>query len=45
VRKATGADFSAYKPATIRRRIARRMALLHIEKLQKYTRYLQDNAR
>src|SRR5258706_11851616 len=29
LREATGADFTAYKPTTIRRRIARRMALAH----------------
>jgi two-component system CheB/CheR fusion protein len=40
LRKSTGADFSAYKPPTIKRRIARRMALVHIETLEDYARYL-----
>lgn len=40
----TGADFSSYKPATIRRRIARRMALVHAQKLKDYARYLQGHA-
>lgn len=43
LRTATGADFSQYKQATIKRRIARRMALLRIEKPQDYVTYLQEN--
>ena len=43
LREASGADFSAYKPATIRRRIARRMALVHLDKLQDYARHLQSH--
>ena len=43
LRKTTGTDFSAYKPATIKRRIARRMALVHIEKLEDYARYIEGN--
>jgi two-component system, chemotaxis family, CheB/CheR fusion protein len=34
-------DFSAYKPATIRRRVLRRMALRRIENLEDYTEILQ----
>ena len=44
LRQATGADFSAYKPPTIKRRIARRMALVHVEKLEEYARYLEAHA-
>jgi two-component system CheB/CheR fusion protein len=43
LRKASGTDFSAYKPATIKRRIARRMALVHVEKLEAYARYLEGH--
>jgi two-component system, chemotaxis family, CheB/CheR fusion protein len=43
LRKASGADFSAYKPATIKRRIARRMALVHFDKLEDYARYLEGH--
>jgi two-component system, chemotaxis family, CheB/CheR fusion protein len=41
LRRASGIDFSNYKPATITRRIKRRMALHQIEKLAGYVRYLQ----
>ncbi|HEY1945991.1 MAG TPA: CheR family methyltransferase [Bryobacteraceae bacterium] len=34
-------DFRGYKPATLRRRIARRMLIKHLETLQEYLRYLQ----
>lgn len=40
---ATGADFSSYKPATIKRRIARRMALVHTERLEDYAHYLEGH--
>jgi two-component system CheB/CheR fusion protein len=36
-------DFSDYKPATIRRRVLRRMALRRIDDLSEYTKYLQQN--
>lgn len=36
-------DFSDYKPATIRRRVLRRMALRRIDDLSDYTRFLQEN--
>jgi len=41
LKKATGADFSSYKPATIRRRIARRMAVHHIETVEGYAEHLE----
>ena len=44
LRKTTGADFGSYKPPTIKRRIARRMALVHVEKLEDYARYLEGHA-
>ena len=44
LRTTTGADFSAYKPPTIRRRIARRMALAHVETLEEYARHLEGHA-
>ena len=37
-------DFSDYKPATIRRRILRRMALARVESLGEYVRLLTRNA-
>lgn len=40
--KSFGVDFSAYKPATINRRIRRRMALHGIHKLEEYLRYVTD---
>lgn len=43
LRSATGVDFTYYKQATIKRRIARRLVLNKIEKLEDYVRYLQDN--
>ncbi|NJL59884.1 MAG: protein-glutamate O-methyltransferase CheR [Desulfobacteraceae bacterium] len=43
LRKQTGHDFSNYKQNTIFRRIERRMAVHHIEKIKYYIRYLQEN--
>jgi hypothetical protein len=43
LRKASGTDFSAYKKTTLRRRIARRMALLGIETLRGYARRLEGD--
>jgi two-component system, chemotaxis family, CheB/CheR fusion protein len=43
LRKTTGTDFSSYKPPTIKRRIARRMALVRVEKLEDYARYLEGH--
>jgi two-component system CheB/CheR fusion protein len=44
LRVATGADFTNYKPATIKRRILRRMALNKIDKLEDYIKYMKSNA-
>ncbi len=43
VRKVTGADFSHYKPNTIRRRMTRRMALLKLDGLNLYADYLREH--
>ena len=43
LRSATGVDFSLYKQATVRRRIARRMALQKIASLAKYAQILRRN--
>jgi two-component system CheB/CheR fusion protein len=42
IRAATGADFSCYKPTTLRRRIMRRMVLRKIETLPEYFQFLQN---
>ena len=42
--RTSGTDFTAYKKTTLRRRIARRMAVSRIETLQDYARTLADNA-
>jgi two-component system CheB/CheR fusion protein len=44
LRRTTGSDFSAYKPPTIKRRIARRMALGGVETLEEYADYLAGHA-
>ena len=44
LRRTTGSDFSAYKPQTIKRRIARRMALASVETLEEYAGYLEGHA-
>jgi two-component system CheB/CheR fusion protein len=43
VRATTKHDFSHYKPATIRRRIERRMALHKIHQIAHYYRFLEEN--
>ena len=43
LRSSHGVDFTYYKPGTIRRRIARRMALQQIESLNKYLGFLHTN--
>jgi two-component system, chemotaxis family, CheB/CheR fusion protein len=43
LRKSSGTDFGAYKKTTLRRRIARRMAVSHIESLVEYTRHLESS--
>jgi two-component system CheB/CheR fusion protein len=42
--KASGTDFSAYKKTTLRRRIARRMAVNRVETLEQYAHQLEGNA-
>ena len=41
--KQTGHDFSLYKKSTIIRRIERRKGMHHIDKIQTYVRFLQEN--
>jgi two-component system, chemotaxis family, CheB/CheR fusion protein len=43
IRTSTKHDFTHYKPATIRRRIERRMALHKILRIADYYRFLQEN--
>jgi two-component system, chemotaxis family, CheB/CheR fusion protein len=43
LRQATGHDFQHYKPATLLRRIARRMQVLHIETIAAYAEQLRQN--
>src|SRR5204862_4025760 len=42
LRAATGVDFHHYKPATIRRRTQRRMALLKFDSTAQYLKYLKE---
>ncbi|HEY8151625.1 MAG TPA: chemotaxis protein CheB [Vicinamibacteria bacterium] len=41
--RATGADFSAYKTTTLERRIARRMAVRRISRLEEYAQHLEGD--
>src|SRR5713101_1397966 len=43
LRTATRVDFSDYKPATVKRRILRRMALHKVEKLKGYVQFLRHH--
>src|SRR5882724_9424289 len=43
LRTANGVDFSDYKPATVKRRILRRMALHKIGELKEYVQFLRDH--
>jgi two-component system, chemotaxis family, CheB/CheR fusion protein len=43
LKAATGVDFTHYKQTTLKRRIARRMALYKIEQLSNYVHYLQND--
>ncbi len=43
LRRTTKIDFAQYKPTTVKRRILRRMALHHLESLDRYGQYLQAN--
>jgi len=45
LRSATGVDFRLYKLATVRRRIARRMALQNIASLSKYAQIVKQDSR
>ena len=40
---ATKVDFSRYKPTTVRRRIGRRLMVLHLDSLTEYARYVERN--
>jgi two-component system, chemotaxis family, CheB/CheR fusion protein len=42
LRTATGVDFSQYKPASVRRRIARRILLQNMDDLESYVRHLRQ---
>ncbi len=43
LKKHTGVDFSAYKEATLIRRIKRRMAVHRIDSLKRYAQFLRNN--
>src|SRR2546425_7774296 len=43
LQQSSGVDFTNYKAATLRRRIARRMALHKVESLPEYAGYLRDH--
>jgi two-component system, chemotaxis family, CheB/CheR fusion protein len=43
LRSSVGVDFAQYKPATVQRRIQRRMALLRLERIEDYARFLRTN--
>ncbi len=43
LQKVTGVEFAHYKPSTLRRRIARRMAVQRVERLGDYLRNLKEN--
>jgi two-component system CheB/CheR fusion protein len=45
IRQAGGPDFALYKPSTIHRRLARRLALLNLEKVEEYCRRLEEDPR
>lgn len=44
LRNAMGVDFTFYKPATIRRRINRRIILHKLDKIEDYVQYLRKNS-
>ena len=43
LKTASGVDFTFYKRSTIKRRIARRMALHNMERVRSYVQYLESN--
>lgn len=44
LRESSGVDFTYYKPATMKRRIKRRMVLHKVERLEDYLKFLQSNS-
>jgi two-component system CheB/CheR fusion protein len=44
LRRELGHDFSQYKPKTVVRRIARRMGVNHLDKLDDYIRFIRENS-
>ena len=44
LRKASGTDFSQYRPNTIQRRALRRMMILKLEDLSEYAAYMREHA-
>ncbi|HEY5943889.1 MAG TPA: chemotaxis protein CheB [Kofleriaceae bacterium] len=44
LREASGIDFTSYKRSTIERRLARRLAKLHLDSLDDYSAYLTEHA-
>jgi two-component system CheB/CheR fusion protein len=45
LKKASGTSFAAYKKTTLRRRVARRMAVVRVETLTQYARCLEEDPR
>jgi len=45
LRRATGIDFGLYKPSTIKRRVARRMAVCKLDNFADYVKLLRQNPR
>lgn len=43
LKRASGTSFGAYKKTTLRRRIARRMAVVRVDTLEQYARYLESD--
>jgi two-component system, chemotaxis family, CheB/CheR fusion protein len=44
LRNQTGVDFPSYKPATLKRRIYHRMAVLHLKRMTDYATYLDEHS-
>jgi two-component system CheB/CheR fusion protein len=45
LRRATGLDFTHYKPSTVNRRLDRRMRINHVESVEEYLRLLESSPR
>jgi two-component system CheB/CheR fusion protein len=43
LRVRTGHDFSSYKDSTVRRRIERRISVQHLDSIEEYSKFLDDN--